>query len=150
MVKIIGLPDNGLKTNEALLSSKILRYIAFAHHFGYIFAGHPYRWNTTERRIEFVGWGRRMIWRINMVMGFSYVFFVYFRCIQINLDDTRSNSDQIYMRVMAAYHSISVVCYLGVIMNVDVLPGYTNQLLEFSASLMGKSKLTIFKGIKIK
>ncbi|CAG7829933.1 unnamed protein product, partial [Allacma fusca] len=40
------------------------------------------------------------------------------------------------MRVMAAYHSISVVCYLGVIMNVDVLPVYTNQLLEFSASLM--------------
>ncbi|CAG7721043.1 unnamed protein product, partial [Allacma fusca] len=136
MGKVAKLPDNGLKTNEALLSLKILRYIAFAHHFGYIFAGHPYRWNTTERRIEIVGWGRRMIWRINMVIGFSYTLFVCIRCIQINLDDTQSKADQIYMRVMAAYFTVSVFGHLGIIMNVDVLPGYTNQLLEFSASIM--------------
>ncbi|CAG7719659.1 unnamed protein product [Allacma fusca] len=116
----------------SLLTPKFSHYLVRANNFGVIFGGHPYRWNKKDCVTELVGRRKQLLWRFNMILGITYVLFVYFRCVQVNLDSTRSNAQKIYMRIMAAYMSLSLIAHISVIQNLGLTDAFSNQYFNFT------------------
>ncbi|CAG7664953.1 unnamed protein product, partial [Allacma fusca] len=99
-----------------IITGKMRLYLKQALNIGMIWGGHPMRWNIQLKRSELGSQRQMRLWRVNMVLAFCHLSFVYVRWIQIELGMIpASRYLKVYIKGIVGVYSIAGVLHYGVI-----------------------------------